>query len=309
MFKALMTHALVFGTAATLMGSPAHAEEHLPPAELQLISFLEDVGASERINFAGKLRMLTQRITAAACYDHAGIDVEASAKVLHDATAEFDRILYGLQYGDEGLGMIGEEKDRKVLHDLKLIHDHWDYLHVEIEDIIATGGTDEEVLHIAHESHETLDIAKHLVSIVVGEYSNPAALMQADALTIDIAGRQRMLAQRISKNVCLISSGLDVDVAMPELASAREIYDASLNALRFGMPSAGIHATENPVILEGLDEILAIWQAEQPILDSVAAGEDVSDEHLAFVFHKMNELTGKMNTLVGMYSEESKQGL
>ncbi len=309
MFKALMTHALAIGTAATLLTTTAYAEDHLPPAELEKIAFLEDVGGSNRINYSGKLRMLSQRIVAAACFDHAGVDVEKSAKMLHDATAEFDRILAGLEFGDDGLGMIGEETDRRVLLDLKLIYDHWDYLHPEIEDIITTGGTDEEVLHLAHESHETLKIAKHLVSVIVGEYANPAALMQADAMTIDIAGRQRMLAQRISKNACLITSGLEVDIAQKEMASAREIYDASVRALRFGMPAAGIHATEDPAILDGLDEILAIWEGAQPILDSVAAGEKVSDENRARIFNEMNMLTGKMNVLVGMYSDESKQGL
>lgn len=310
MLKTLTKRVLVLGTlTATLMSSAAYAEKHLPPGELEKIAFLEEVGASERINFAGKLRMLSQRIAAAACYDHAGIDVEKSAKVLHDATAEFDRILYGLEFGDEGLGMVGEEKDRRVLIDLKLIHDHWDYLHPEIEDIIKTGGTDEEVLHIAHESTETLKIAQHLVSVVVGEYSNPAALVQADALTIDIAGRQRMLAQRISKFACLISSDLDVEFSQKEMATSRGLFDTSLKALRFGLPNAGIHATDNEVILAGLDEILEVWAIEQPILDSIAAGEDVSDENMALIFNKMNELTARMNTLVGLYSEDSKQGL
>ncbi|MEP1536649.1 MAG: type IV pili methyl-accepting chemotaxis transducer N-terminal domain-containing protein [Paracoccaceae bacterium] len=310
MFKALMKHVLVLGTVTgTLMSSSAYAEKHLPPGVLERISFLEEIGASERINYAGKLRMLTQRIAGAACFDHAGIDVEHSAKVLHDATVEFDRILFGLEFGDAGLGMVGEEKDRKVLFDLKQIHEHWDYLHVEIEDIIKTGGTDEEVLHLAHESYETLKIAQHLVSVVSGEYSNPAALMQADALTIDIAGRQRMLAQRISKYACLISSDLDVEFSQKEMAASREMYEVSLNALRFGMPNAGIHATVDPEIQAGLDEILEIWEVEKPILDSIAAGEDVSDENLALIFNKMNELTGRMNTLVGLYTEDSKQGL
>ncbi|MEP3846682.1 MAG: type IV pili methyl-accepting chemotaxis transducer N-terminal domain-containing protein [Paracoccaceae bacterium] len=310
MLKAMMKRVLILGTVTgTLMSSSAYAEKHLPPGELERKSFLEEVGAGERINLAGKLRMLSQRIAAAACYDHAGIDVAKSAKVLHDATAEFDRILYGLEFGDESLGIVGEEKDRKVLHDLKLIHDHWDYLHPEIEDIIETGGTDEEVLHLAHESIETLKIAQHLVSIVVGEYSDPASLLQADALTIDIAGRQRMLAQRISKFACLISSGLDIEFSQKEMAATRQMYDASLNALRFGMPNAGIHATDDAAILAGLDEILEVWAIEQPILDSIAAGEDVSDEKLALIFNKMNELTAKMNTLVGLYAEDSKQGL
>ncbi|WP_299722462.1 type IV pili methyl-accepting chemotaxis transducer N-terminal domain-containing protein [uncultured Tateyamaria sp.] len=271
--------------------------------------FIEEVGASERINYSGKLRMLSQRIPAAACYSHAGIETEASAKLLQAATAEFDLILNGLQYGEESLGIIGPEKDRKVLVDLEKMYEHWDSLHVKIAHIVDNGGTDEEVVHIADESHQALDIAKHLVSVLVGEYADPTALLQADALTIDIAGRQRMLAQRISKNVCLISSGFDTERAMKELEGARGIYDASANALRFGMPEAGITATKNAEILAKLDDVLALWADVQPILDSVKAGEDIGETQLATTYNAMNSLTGQMNKIVGMYNDDSKLGL
>jgi len=46
----------------------------LPPEDpIELAQFLEDIGASERINLSGKLRMLSQRMPAAACNEHAGV--------------------------------------------------------------------------------------------------------------------------------------------------------------------------------------------------------------------------------------------
>ncbi len=295
--------------AALLMGAASFATAEDTAEMVVEAGFIEEVGASERINYSGKLRMLSQRIPAAACYSHAGIETEASAKLLQAATAEFDLILNGLQYGEESLGIIGPEKDRKVLVDLEKMYEHWDSLHVKIAHIVDNGGTDEEVVHIADESHQALDIAKHLVSVLVGEYADPTALLQADALTIDIAGRQRMLAQRISKNVCLISSGFDTERAMKELEGARGIYDASANALRFGMPEAGITATKNAEILAKLDDVLALWADVQPILDSVKAGEDIGETQLATTYNAMNSLTGQMNKIVGMYNDDSKLGL
>ena len=292
--------------AALMMGAASLSAEE---AKVTNAQFIEDVGASERINFSGKLRMLSQRIPAAACYSHASVETEASAKMLEAATAEFDQILYALEFGDETLGIKGEEKDRRALTDLKELHTHWDYLHPEIADIIKTGGTDEEVQHIALESHEILTYAKDLVSALVAEHSDPTALLQADALTIDIAGRQRMLAQRISKNVCLIQSGFDVEVAQKELNGARSIYDASARALRHGMPEAGITATDNAEILSKLDDVLAIWEDLQAILDSVKAGEMIGKDQEARVYNAMNSLTGQMNTVVGLYNVESKLGL
>ncbi len=309
MIKTLITRATFLGTVA-LMTSTAAIANDAPAAKVyDAAGFVEDVGASERINLSGKLRMLSQRIPAAACYAHAGIAPEKATKLMAAATAEFDLIINGLEFGEDTLNIKGAETDRKVLADVKLVHEVWDPLHATIDNIVATGGTDDEIVHLANESHPLLGHAKHLVSVLVGEYADPTALLQADAMTIDIAGRQRMLAQRISKNACLITSGFDVERATKELAGAREVYDASARALRFGMPAAGITATTNEEILAGLDEVLALWDSMQPQLDSVAAGEEISNENRANIFNAMNSLTGQMNALVGKYNEESKLDL
>lgn len=278
-------------------------------AKVEKAAFVEDVGASERINFSGKLRMLSQRVPAAACYAHKGVEVEKSAKVLQDATVEFDKIIKALEFGDESLGIRGVEEDRKVLAGLKKMHEIWDPLHEDINHVVNNGGSDADVVHLADDSAPLLAVAKKLVSELVNEYADPTALLQADAITIDIAGRQRMLAQRISKNICLVSSGLNVEVAMKEVEQARAMYDASVNALRHGMPDAGIIQSKNPVILEGLDDILKDWAAIQPIIQATAAGETVSNDDLAMTFNLMNGLTGKMNRLVGIYNEDSKLDL
>lgn len=305
MFKKICGFASV---AAICVATSAYAQNTTDP-NLIKAGFIEETGASERINFSGKLRMLSQRIPGTACYAHAKVETEASNAMLQAAMNEFDLILNGLEVGEDSLGIIGPEQDRKVLIGLSKLSEQWDPLHPEIIDIQANGGTDEEVQHLAQASHEILRIAKLLVSAIVAEHSDPTAVLQADAMTIDIAGRQRMLAQRISKNACLLMTGLAGDEAQKEMAGARQIYDASANALRFGMPDAGIHATKNPEIQARLDQVLALWADVQPILDSVAAGEAISDDNKAYLYNSMNSLTGQMNTIVGMYTEESKLGL
>lgn len=291
------------GIIALALATPVAAENVVQAG------FVDDIGQSERMNFSGKLRMLSQRIPGTACYAHANIEKEKSSALLEAAMTEFDQIIYALEHGDESLGIIGPEEDRKVLAGIAKMHSLWDPLHPEIIDVYENGGTDEEVVHLAAASHEVLDIAKRLVVAIVAEHSDPTAVLQTDAMTIDIAGRQRMLAQRISKNACLIMTGLDTGGAIDEMAGAREIYDASVNALRFGMPEAGINASDNPAVIEGLDKVLALWKDVQPILDSVAAGEDIADEQRAYLYNSMNSLTGQMNTLVGIYTEDAKLNL
>ena len=276
--------------------------------DLMPTQFVEDVGGAERINYAGKLRMLSQRIPAAACNEAEGVAVADATAMLEAAVAEFDRIVAALEHGDEGLGILGPESDRKVLYDIQAMHAIWDPLHVDMDAMIAGDVDRGHAVHIAEMSPQLLDIAKHLVSVVVAEHSDPTAVLQADALTIDIAGRQRMLAQRISKNACLAQAGM-AEGALAEMAGAMEIYDVSMRALHGGLPEAGIQAPPTPAIAEGMTAIVARWEAVTPLLERVQAGETLSVEARGTVFAEMNALTAEMNAVVGLYAEASKQGL
>ena len=80
--------------------STAMQEDALTKAQ-----FLEDIGSAERIDKAGRLRMLSQRIPAAACNVYAEINSGESEAILHDAILEFDQILAALEFGDESLGI------------------------------------------------------------------------------------------------------------------------------------------------------------------------------------------------------------
>ena len=267
----------------------------------------DDVGASERVNYSGKLRMLSQRIAAAACNKHADINGKQASALLLASTAEFTQILDGLQYGSQDLKMIGEETDRKVLRSIGQIRDLWGPLHDRVRSMDdAATSSDEMVVDIANESAPLLEAAKLLVTEVSGEYSDPTALVQADALAIDIAGRQRMLAQRISKNACLVASGL-LPEAAAELAGAVKIYQASANALRNGMSSAGIQAPPTEEIAIGLQGVLDGWASVQPLLSALQDGAEVSRDDRAEIFEQMNNLTAQMNTIVGQYSAASAQ--
>lgn len=65
----------------------------------------------------------------------------------------------------------------------------------------------------------------------------------ADAQTINIAGRQRMLSQKISKAALLIEHASDASArsaALQELAPAATLWEESSNALQHGSPILGI---------------------------------------------------------------------
>lgn len=302
---------------AALLGlglmSPAFADssqnQNDSGAEILSAQFIADVGGSQRINFSGKLRMLSQRVVANACYIHMGVTPEQSQAALQATVAEFGLITNALEFGNDDLGIIGPEDRRRTLAGIAKLNELWAPIEARATVIAEGQGTADDVTEIATQSGPLLDIAVRLVSQISGQYSNPAALLQADALVIDIAGRQRMLSQRMSKNVCLLAAGINEDVARGELEGARNTFDASLNALYHGMPDAGVQPPPTDDIETNLAAVITNWNGLKPIVDQELSGQTLDAEQLAIMFSGANGMTGDMNTIVGMYSEASKLGL
>lgn len=294
------------------LSNPAHAQTQTQmeiDANLLQAQFIEDAGGAERIDNSGKLRMLSQRIPASACFAHADILHDASFAMLGDATAAFDKIIAGLERGDDSIGMTGAETDRRVLMKIAALNVIWDPMHSEIDLVLANGGADADISQLAATSEPLLDAAKLLVSEIAAEYADPTAMLQSDALVIDIAGRQRMLSQRISKNTCLIGTGLAADTAIGELTATMNMFDVSAHALLNGMPDAGILAPDNDVVIAGLTKVIADWNDIKSLIENVIAEGAANDDQLANVFTTMNSLTGQMNTIVGIMAEDSKLNL
>ncbi len=305
-FKQITTAMFSFG----IMCSPLQAQTAPETASLlHQTQFVEDIGASQRIDFSGKLRMLSQRIVAAGCNYSAGIDPERSGAVLSATSDEFQRIIDALEFGDAELGIIGAEERRRTQVGIRKLRELWDPTNATAQ-LIAAGDTSVETVKLlADQSAPLLEMAKMLVSELSGQYSDPTALLQSDALVIDIAGRQRMLSQRMSKNVCLISSGVNQDTALAELAATKEMFEVSLMALRNGMADVGIKAPPSEQISDGLDVVIADWTEIKTVVDRVLTGQAIDEEMRSIMFNGSLVMTRDMNIVVGMYSEASKLGL
>jgi hypothetical protein len=293
----------VLPIAALTLTTSAHAEEISAKAR-----YAKEIGASERINYSGKLRMLSQRVVATSCNAAAGIAPGKSEKAMQAAKAEFNQIVKALEFGDPDLGIRGEEKRKKTIRRIGMLNELWGPMAAELSSVENNDAAQDVIPAIADNSAPLLEMAKLLVSDLSAQYSDPHSLVQANAMLVDISGRQRMLAQRMSKNVCLLASGVNVETAKPELEKTAEIFETSLYALRGGMVSVGINPPPNDAIASGLDVVVNDWTALRPFVDAVLAGEPLSEADREKVFLGMNQMTGNMNKVVGMYSDASKHG-
>jgi nitrate/nitrite-specific signal transduction histidine kinase len=302
-----------FFAATAMLATPAFAQSATALVDAGSdtvdVQFVQEDGGSARINFAGKLRMLSQRIPAAACNLNAGIAPAESEAVLNGAVAEFDRILAGLEFGDDKLGIFGPEERRKTQRIIEELHIKLDPLEAALEDTRDGAPTDAAIQIVADGNLEVLGVAVMLVAQLAGQYANQAELLQSDAITIDIAGRQRMLTQKVSKEVCLIMSDVNADAARETIGGTINVFESSLDALRNGNQAVGIMPPRSEEISAGLDEVYANWMAIKDHLDAMQAGGTIDDEARAVVFLGLNKTMAEMNRVVGLYSDQSKLDL
>ncbi|SFS12519.1 type IV pili methyl-accepting chemotaxis transducer N-terminal domain-containing protein [Yoonia litorea] len=262
-----------------------------------------ETNAQQRINFSGKLRMLSQRIPSAACHFSQGIDPEGSLALLNAATAEFDKIITALEFGgDTDLNIIAAESRRKTLERIHQLHEQWDPLKTAAQAVASGNGSDADIDFILNNNMPVLRAAQLLVEELVKQYSNPNATTRAMLFLIDISGRQRMLTQKVSKESCMLGGPFETETTMTDLEGTIGIFEASLEALRFGMPMVGVNPPPNDAIFEGLNGVHEDWQRVTPLLTEIRAGNTLDAEQSTIKFQGLNTTMANMNTVVGMYT-------
>ena len=268
-----------------------------------------DVGASERINVAGQLGTLSQRIISSACNVSSGVTVRESQAVLQISPVQLTRSWVALLYGNRSFGILGEEDRPRTLQVINRLNDAWGPLLEQATQTQAATNDVAKVEDLASQSDPLLETANILVSEITGQYADPVALLHADALLIDLAGRQRMLAAQMSKDMCLIASGIAVETAKNDLAAASSLFADTLSALRNGLPSVGVRPPPTEKIADGLQFVVEEWDAIQPFIQQAMADQSLDAAARQRVYFAFLGIEARMNNVVVSYDKNSKLGL
>ena len=127
-----------------------------------------------------------------------------------------------------------------------------------------------------------------------------------DATVINLAGKQRMLTQKMSKDALAKAAGLG---DMNALLSTSALFDKTLKGLKDGDKSLSLPKTENPEILDGLNKVASLWKDFKKNIEIVAnteCGTPQSKSACKFIKKHNMELLKQMNAVVGLYERESK---
>ncbi len=136
-------------------------------------------------------------------------------------------------------------------------------------------------------------------------YAEPSA---ADyGVVLNLSGKQRMLSQKMTKEVTLIALKHDAAANLDNLQKTSALFDKTLRGLRNGDASLGLPATESKRVLRQLDKVEKIWQEFYPAVQEIIQAKSVSPEQLSLIASKNLPLLKQMNKAVGLYEKEAKK--
>lgn len=149
-----------------------------------------------------------------------------------------------------------------------------------------------------------------LSTIIITIYLNQQNIK--DALVINIAGKQRMLTQKISKNIFYIHYSEDKDFY--ELNQATNAFIQGLNTLKHGNEEKETYSAPNKTIKQQLVEVDILWkefyeniQNFKIITNSNSSDKDVKlKEIILFIYKNNTTLLNNVDKLVTMYTLHSE---
>ncbi len=302
---ALGKAALAAMTIASCFSLPVTAQDAVL---IQAKLAIEDVGASARVDYSGRLRMFSQKVAANACQFAARPDNQMHKDLLIDAIAQYQKYIAALRDGDDSIGIIGPETRAKTLIEIEALLAIWAPYRAAAEAVAEGKDVEPNLAYVAENNGVLLDAAIKLASDINAEYANPAEMAQANAMVIDIAGRQRMLTQKMSKEACGIATGNPAFGTAEGLQKTAALFDASLAALMNGMPDAGIMPPPTPKLATDLQAAMTEWQAIKADIETFAATGPAADGTETDLYDRFETLREHMKLITEQYREFAALG-
>ena len=262
------------------------------------------------LNLSGKQRMLSQKMVKEILLIALNEDKKANLGHLKNTSALFDKTLKGLRNGSSELHL-PVTNSKRILRQLDKVDAIWAAVYPTVKNIISTNNADKDQVAII--ATKNLPLLKQM-NKAVGLYEKDAKKggLKADpglAATINLAGKQRMLSQKMSKEFLLLAYGYQVEDNKLNILETYSLFERILIGLKDGDESLGLPGTKSQTIRDQLEVVNGLWVTLKPII--VFAGDykttKINEEKITELAALNLPLLKEMNKAVGMYEKESAQ--
>ncbi len=243
------------------------------------------------INLAGKQRMLTQKMSKESLALSQGTgSKESLKKTVH----LFDKTLKGLKSGDNELG-IPPTQNIEIINQLNHVQELWKNLRINLDVVLANASNTNTAL--AHINKNNIKLLKESNKIVVMLEGNAF-----DPKTINLAGKQRMLTQKMVKETLGLVQGTATDT----LKGTSTLFDKTLKGLISGDSELGLSAITDNAILTQISDVQILWKSFYGNIGIMLKLAPETNKAITYINGHNIELLKEMNKAVGMYEEQAR---
>ena len=265
---------------------------------------------AELLVIAGRQRMLAEGMASKLCFAESGVVRRESQNELYVMWNIFDWYHAGLMFGNPQLDL-APEQSAEVIGAWRELDVDWAVLKAIYEPVLGGASVSAEDFSQAQtKTGEVTDGATDLVAALRANYSaelGPRGF--GSALLIDLYERQRMLSQRLAKDVCLIARGDRAAARVDGLGEAVGIFSLSLDAFQNGLEEAGVPQPPTPEIAARLAEAKTYWDPVKPLADRAASGQALAPAELERFAVTMDRFLATMTAAInGLVAFNSREG-
>ena len=251
------------------------------------------------VNISGKQRMLTQRLTKLSIECALGLDKKKSCKNINRYIKEYERALVTFVKGDANRGL-PPTKNKKALLQIKKIIAMWKPFAKALKKVSNSNGKDKDaLLYVLKNEQKLLKESDNLVKIYESGDKDQDYLQKARLHIVNIAGRQRMLTQKMTKEK-LLWLKLNSQKQKAKMQETVKLFEDSLNSLMNGSREKGLPKATNPKIIAQLKKVEEIWKKLKPLYEK----EKLSKEELKLLIDANPILLREMNKAVNLMEKE-----
>jgi len=273
--------------------------------QLDMASLVNDLMNSsdlikKRINRSGKQRMLTQRMSKTAVLVSLNINSELNKKALLKDATLYRTTLNDFKNSKDDLGFT-EEANKKIKKQLEILDGLWNAFYEALIQVIDGKDKENKALNylISH-NEKLLQESNKLVSLYEKSNTSQNYIEKAMVSIMNLAGRQRMLSQKMTKEKLLLVKG-NKGYAK-KLEQTTTLFDESLILLREGSLKKKISKPTNKKIKTQLTEVDKLWSELKPLF----LKNKPSAQELAIIIQKNITLLDETNKVVTLIEQETE---
>jgi len=273
--------------------------------ELDMASLVDDLMSGDnlikkRINRSGRQRMLTQRMTKLSLLISLKINKEEKQKSLMKFANMYNDTLNEFKQSNSDLGF-SPENNKKIDKQIAIVEKLWKEFFSNVK-IVSEGKDkkDKALNYIIDNNGKLLKESNSLVSLYEKSNTSQNYMEKAMVKIVNIAGRQRMLTQKMTKEKLLCMKGKREN--SKELTKTMKLFDDSLNALMNGSSKLKISKPSNKKIKNQLAVVKKLWNELKPLYNN----RKPTAKELAIIIEKNPILLKEMNEVVTLVETETE---